>query len=407
VLLGLLLPFACFSLQAQDAIRSSLAGEQAAAARKRARTDAYYNLDLDPIKLRFSSSLAGEYNDNVNLSDANPAEDFILRPQVGIRAFWQVSERNALDVALNLGYEYYFNEARPSRFIVSGDENSGLYFDLFVGDVAINLHETFSLTQDTSQDPSVSGIADIFRLENTAGTTVTWDLYKLMLQFNYDHYNYVPLDNFYEYLQHASELGSVRLSALVHPALTVGMELGGGLTRYDDPRLSDNDHVSIGPFTKYKLSDAIDIRGSVGYAYYWFYASSFITNDTSQSGIYADVSVDHVATQRTRQTLNIGQSLTTDINSAPIQLFYIRYYATLNIIQYWSIQPRLLFESGKESRGLIMEDFTRYGIGLSLSRRITQKLTSSLAYDFLLKNSDVAAYDYTQNRLVLNLIYQF
>ena len=397
----------CATAPAQDALRSSLAGEQAAAVRKRNRTDTYYNLDLDPVKLRFNSSLAAEYNDNVNLNDRRPAEDFILRPQLGLRAFWQVSQRNSLDVALNLGYEYYFNEARPSRVIVSGDENSGLFFDLFIGDFAINLHESFSLSQDTSQDPSVSGIADIFRLENTAGTTVTWDLYKLLLQFNYDHYNYIPLDNFYQYLEHASELGSIRVSALVHPTLTLGLELGGGLTTYDDPRLSDHQHVSVGPFAKYKLSDAIDVRASTGFTYYWFEASSFITNSTSQSGLYADVTIDHVATQRTRQTLNFGQSLSTDINSSPIELFYIRYYATLNIIQHWSFQPRLMFESGNETRGLIQDNFTRYGVGLSVGRRVTQKLTSSLTYDRLVKNSDRTNFDYTQNRLVLNLLYQF
>ena len=398
---------ACAAARGQDAVRFSLAGEQAAAARKQNRTDTYYNLDLDPLKLRFSANMGVEYNDNIYLTDLRPAEDVILRPQIGVRTYWQVSQRNSLDFVLYLGYEYYFNETRPSRVIVSGDENSGLYFDLFVGDFAINLHETFSLTQDTSNDPTASGIADIFRLENTVGTTVTWDLNKLMLQFNYDHYNYVPLDNYYKYLDHASDLASIRVSALVRPELTAGLELGGGPTAYSDARLSDNEQVSIGPFFKYKLSEAINIQSDLGYAIYWFSSSSMITNDVSQSGLYANIAIDHVLTPRTRQSIVFGQSLSADINSTPIQLLFVRYNISLNIIRNWNFQPHLMFESGNEVYGLRQEDFTRYGVGLAARRRITEKLSGTLTYDLLVKDSNVPAYDYTQNRLVLNLIYQF
>jgi hypothetical protein len=392
---------------AQEAVRYSLAGEEAAAARKRARTDDYYNIDLDPIKLRFNSSLSAEYNDNVNLSEARPAEDFILRPMVGVRAFWPVSERNTLDFALNFGYEHYFHDSRPSRFIVAGDENSGLFFDVFVGDFAINLHDTFSLTQETSQDPSISGIADLFRLENTAGVGVTWDLYKLRLDAGYDHSNYVPLDKFYDYLNHASDFGTLRASALVHPALTTGVEAGGGLTQYPDPRLSDNEHASIGPFAKYQVSEALNARASVGYVHYWFDRSLYLTNRTDQSSFYADVAIEHAPTPRTRQTLNIGQSLGTDINSSPIRTFYVRYSASLDIIRNWSLNPHLSYELGTEFFGPSREDFTRYGVGLALGRRITRKLTGVLDYELLIKDSTVATFDYTQNRLVLTLVYQF
>ena len=384
-----------------------MAGERAAEARKRARTETYYNLDLDPVKLRFSASLGSEYNDNVNLSQLQPKDDFILRPQFGINALWQISQRNSIDFRLNLGYEYYFNEVRPSRVIISGDENSGVNFDLFVGDFAINFHDEFSLSQDTSQNPTASGIADIFRLENTLGTRVMWDLYKVLLEFNYDHYNYIPLDDTFEYLNHASELGSIRASALLNPALTAGLQLGGGLTSYRDDRLSDNQHVSLGPFARFKPSDAMTIRAGVGYVIYWFDPSSFITNATEQTGLYADLSIDHAATKRTRQTLSIGQSLTTDLNSTPIELFYVRYGVSLSIIRHWNFRPYLTFETGRETRGVIQEDLTRYGGGITASRAITQKLSGAITYQFLIKESSVPNFDYTQNRLVLNLIYHF
>src|SRR5438876_5350531 len=85
-------------VQAQDAIRPSLAGEAAAEARRQAIDKIPYNLQLGPIKFRFSATMGVEYNDNINLAEdgsivvltstgpvvltTSPQDDFILRPQV-------------------------------------------------------------------------------------------------------------------------------------------------------------------------------------------------------------------------------------------------------------------------------------------------------------------------------------
>ena len=65
---------------AQDAIRPSLAGEAAAEARRQSIEDIPYNLQLGPMKARFSATLGFEYNDNVNLSEDRSV---FLRPRLG------------------------------------------------------------------------------------------------------------------------------------------------------------------------------------------------------------------------------------------------------------------------------------------------------------------------------------
>ncbi|MEY4387748.1 MAG: hypothetical protein RLY20_3031, partial [Verrucomicrobiota bacterium] len=193
--LAILLLVVSFAARAQDALHYSIANERSTSARTRAREEYNYNLDLDPVKLRFNAAFQGEFNDNVTLVNSNALNDFIVRPTVGIRAFWQVTERNALDFSVDLGYEYYLNGARPSRVIVTGDENSGLFFDIYLGSFVINIHDRFSLSQETSSDPTISGVAEIFRLENTAGATVTCELSKGAISLNYDHFTYAPLDD--------------------------------------------------------------------------------------------------------------------------------------------------------------------------------------------------------------------
>lgn len=415
----MLVLLACATARAQDAVRNSIASERAAAARKQARTSSYYNLDLDPVRLRFSASLIGEYNDNINQASSTAQEDFAIRPQVGVRAFWPVSDRNTLDLNFNLGYEYYVNDSRPSRFLITGDQESGIFFDIYAGDFRIELHDKFSLSQDPGTASAVNGVSSLFRLENSLGTTVTWDLDKIVLDFNYDHYNYIPLDSTQKYLTHQSDLSSIRVALSLNPALTAGLELGGGTTEYTDPRLANNQHVSIGPFVRYKVTDAFEARASLGYTIYWFDAAQYSTNTIfgtnsipqtnsfTQSGFYADVSITHTPTERTSHTLNIGQSLTTDLNSAPIELFYVRYYASLSIIQYWTFRPYVTFETGTEHPGLREEHLSRYGAGLAVSRQLTDKLTGTVSYMWLKKDSNLPDFDYNQNRLVLDATYQF
>jgi hypothetical protein len=407
LLIILLSGLGILSLSAQEALRASLASERAAASRKRSREGVPYNLDLDPVRLRFSAGVDAEYNDNVNLAQAKPVDDFILRPRAGIEAIWVVSERNSLDLRLSLGYEHYLKGARPSRAIVTGDEDSGLFFDIFVGDFAITMRDSFSLSQETSQDPSANGLADIFRLENTLGATVAWDLADVVPQLDYSHYSYVPLDDQYRYLRHEADRLTLRLTAFLNPALSTGLEVGTGQTAYRDAALSDNSHYSYGPFVRYQVSDSIDVRGSFGFAEYKFDPSAFITNGSAQSSFYADVAVTHQLTPRTSHSLSAGESLSTDLNGAPIQLFYVRWAAALNIIQHWSFRLNLLYEDGQETRGLTPEDFTRYGGGFAVSRELTRQLSATLDYQRLSKQSNGGNSDYDQNRLVLTLFYQF
>jgi hypothetical protein len=403
---ALLLWLGVIALPAQQAIRASLASEHAAAQRKK-NFDDHYNLDLDPVRLRFSAEAGAEYNDNVNYSTGKPEADVILRPQVGIHAYWQATDRNTLTVDFKLGYEYYTQGARPSRAIVTGDQDSGLFFDVYAGDFVLRLRDTFTLSQDTSEDPTAAGVADVFRFENTLGASLDWDLSDLILQLNYDHDSYVPLDDLYKYLRHEADMVSLRATAFLNPALSAGVELGAGATAYRDASLSDNTHYSYGPFLNYVASDALNLRISFGQVFYEFDPSSFITNSTSQSSFYADLTAEHQFSPRTSQSLSLGQSLSTDLNGAPVRTLYARYGVGLDIIQHWSFRPSIAYEDGTQSLGLTQEDFTRYTAGLTASRLITQKLRGTLGYYYVMKQSNVSAYEYTQNRLVLTLAYQF
>src|ERR1700704_1679479 len=105
---------------AQDAIRPSLAGEATSEARRQSIDNIPYNLQLGPMKVRFSATLGFEYNDNVNLAEdgsavflsptgpvvltTSPQSDFILRPQINVDALWPITQLNTLKLDLGVGY---------------------------------------------------------------------------------------------------------------------------------------------------------------------------------------------------------------------------------------------------------------------------------------------------------------
>src|SRR5205823_10565797 len=68
---AILVPLLCAATmaRAQDAIRPSLAGEASAEARRQSIDKIPYNLQVGPIKFRFSATMGVEYNDNVNLAE--------------------------------------------------------------------------------------------------------------------------------------------------------------------------------------------------------------------------------------------------------------------------------------------------------------------------------------------------
>src|SRR3984893_2270656 len=82
IALVLLLPlvWAPANVRSQDAVRPSLAGQEAAEARRQDVDRLPYNLELGPVKFRLSATVGAEYNDNINLSDDGTA---FVRPLGG------------------------------------------------------------------------------------------------------------------------------------------------------------------------------------------------------------------------------------------------------------------------------------------------------------------------------------
>ena len=70
------------SLYAQDAIRPSLAGQDAYDARQEDVSRIPYNLMLGPVRFRVGATVGVEYNDNINYAEVNTEDDVIVTPNL-------------------------------------------------------------------------------------------------------------------------------------------------------------------------------------------------------------------------------------------------------------------------------------------------------------------------------------
>ncbi len=383
----------------------SMAAQLAAEARQRAMATPHYNIKLGLWTARFEGDFAVEAVDNVQLTEDDTQADFILRPELRITSVWQVTDQNRLTLSSGFGYAKYFEVTELDHFFVT--PGSDLSFNVFAGDVVINLHDRFSLSQEAYGQPSISGTGEFGRFQNTLGVQADWDLNKLLLTFGYDHENYIATTTEFEYLTHASELFFTQVGFAANPTAVVGLEVGGGLTDYDENVLNDLTHFNVGVFSRYQVSDKLNLRLSGGYTIYTADDKNETTNSvTDADAVYGDLSVTHRLHSKFDYGVSVGRQIQLGIYSDTLDIFYARLHQTWNLLHKFNIRTSQFYEHAEES-GTTPETLDRFGAGLELGYQLTKKLSASARYDFIKKDSNFPRAGYTQNRLVLDLLYRF
>jgi hypothetical protein len=388
----------------QEALRASLAGQDAAEAKKRALANQRYNLKAGPASMRFQAGLATEATDNVRSSSSDEQPDLSIRPQITTMAYWPVTARNSLSLSMGLGYAKYLNATEyDGLFIAPG---SDVAFDLYVQDIIINFHDRFSFSQDVTGDPTVSGIGGLDRFENIAGVGMTWDLNKLLVSAGYDYSVYVPTEDLYADQDRRSHLFNASTALVISPTTLAGLQFFGGLTDYEKNLYSDNQHVGLGAFVNSQFSEYSRVRASVGYVNYLFDPSLSVTNSQTLDGLYLDLLFQQRMNPHLTHSISIGRQLQAGYSSDAVEIIYVRHAANWQLFRKTSVTTSLSYEYFKEDRQQ-PETGNRYGAGIGLSRALTMRLTGSLRYAFYYKDSEVDVNDYTQNRLVLDLVHRF
>lgn len=404
---------------AQEGLQFSSAGEAAAAARRIDFVEEPYNMKLGPIDIRLGAGLDLEYNDNINLAEEGALEDYIIRPIVDIGASWQITQLNRLSLNVGLGYDYYVNygdEAQADFITVS--PQSELAFDFYVGDARITIYDRFSLQQDPTQEIQIADVVAFRRFSNIAGIDVLWDLNDLDLLFGYGFQNYFSVDeDEFDFIDRHSHLFHASASFDFDPTFQAGVGIYGRIDEYDSSFLNDNFTLSSGPFFTWRASPYITLQGNFGFSYGDFSTSNDTTanvtqglsvGDTSQlHSPYGNLSLSHRVNAYVSHSLVAGYDNPVGLTSNFYHLWYAQHNTQWNIVKDLSIGTRLFVEHAQDSGGVLAERVWLYGGGLTLGYQLTPKLRTNLSWLHTERDSDVFLRDYSQNRVILSLYYQF
>jgi len=424
---------------AQDAIRPSLAGEAAAEARRQSIDNIPYNLQVGPMKFRFSATLGFEYNDNINLAEdgsalvltpsgpvtltTSPQSDFIIHPQVNLNALWPITQLNTLKFDIGLGYAFYLDHSNYNTNSVLLTPGSQLAFDIFVGDFRINIHDRFSLEQDPVSEIALSNVVDYGRFQNSAGVSVLWDLNQAVVTLGYDHYNFIATNDLFDYLDRNADILSGTVGFTPTATMTVGLEGSVVDTYYDKNILNDSLTYSIGAFLETQISANLKLRVAGGYQRINFDDGGLVNDPHDLDDYYANALLSHRVNSVLSHNLSIGHESQLGVNSNYVRLNYVRHTATWNILYHTLLTTELFYEDAEESggQGLLFapapglpnlnpfaaEHIHRYGGALSLGYQLTPHVTLGLRYQYTQKDSDQPLRDYRQNRVALDGTYSF
>jgi hypothetical protein len=393
---------------AQESIRASLAGDQAAFARRPALSNAGYNLQLGPVLAKLSASLGLEFNDNITLSENNRESDLIVRPSLYANVLWQVSELNALRLDLGIGYAAYASHSQFDTQSLLIAPLSALSFDVYIGDFRITFFDQFSLLQNPVDEIDLANVGRFPRFENAAGITVLWDLNKVILTAGYTHYNFESLDSNFSYLDRNEDQfvfsGSVRATN----TLSVGVRATGGLVNYNHNFNNDSAWYSFGPFLETQVTSYIHVSLEGGYQGGSFNTGGLNDDTSGLSTVYARLQLTHRINRYITETLDTGRDAQLGFTTNTTELTYVRYAAIWRVNSKVTLAFEAFYEHGLDSPSdFESERVNRYGIGANLDYRLGRHFTTSLGYWFIDRTSDLPDRSYYQNRVLWAITYDF
>lgn len=415
---------AALPASAQQALQNSMANDAAAKSRSLQMQNQDYTFKQGDFRMLVAPSLDFEWNDNVFLTQANPQDDFILKPAVRLTTSYPLTQENLLYLDVSIGYSKYFNHSELDTLDLNSGSGSGFSFDIGVKDVSLNVHDRFNYTQDSAQSAAIANTGSYGTFQNAAGLLATWDLNDVTLTLGYDHQTVLATSSQFNEDNQSSELLSARLGLRVHPRITTGLEATASFTRYDQMMLNNNSSYSIGAYADIRPDESISIQPRAGYTLYDFQQSSTNIQTASLSSWYADLNISHDITKTISYSLDAGHEVQLGIQSDVTEDWYVRPAINWNVIKGWGIRTAFFYQNGTQGQGSTYgpfrlnysQNFEWYGGSLSLSHPLTKRLDLALNYRLTLQSAtssesfasltgNLPGSHYAQNLVELTLTY--
>jgi hypothetical protein len=383
-----------------------------------------YNIKAGPVQMSFDAGMGVEYNSNVNVSEEDPRGSLVLTPRVGMNLYWPITRLNNVSLALGLGYNYYLDDPDLGGQYLLISPATELMFNIFIQDFIITIYERPSVTENPTENPTVSNAVNYTFFNNTAGIDVLWDLNDLQFGIGYANQIRYSLNDDYTNQDTISNQIYVNASAMVQPFLRVGVEgnvyntyyfeerpfrTGGGTGTVTENTSNLNNSVgsSAGLFAMGNISRFTSWSAGVGWQITQFNETNNPLNTGNASNPYFYFGVSNELNRFFTHSFSASFQTEPSYESNFLQAFNVGYSFNWILIRNWSLGGGVFYQNGTESPGPESEDFNRVGANVGLGYELTKNLVASLYYSVISKGSTVLADGYNQQIFGLNLNYNF
>ena len=383
-----------------------------------------YNIKAGPVQMSFEAGMGVEYNSNVNVSEEDPRGSLVLTPRVGMNLYWPITRLNNVSLALGLGYNYYLDDPDLGGQYLLISPATELMFNIFIQDFIITIYERPSVTENPTENPTVSNAVNYTFFNNTAGIDVLWDLNDLQFGIGYANQIRYSLNDDYTNQDTISNQIYVNASAMVQPFLRVGVEgnvyntyyfeerpfrTGGGTGTVTENTSNLNNSVgsSAGLFAMGNISRFTSWSAGVGWQITQFNETNNPLNTGNASNPYFYFGVSNELNRFFTHSFSASFQTEPSYESNFLQAFNVGYSFNWILIRNWSLGGGVFYQNGTESPGPESEDFNRVGANVGLGYELTKNLVASLYYSVISKGSTVLADGYNQQIFGLNLNYNF
>jgi hypothetical protein len=288
------------------------------------------------------------------------------------------------------------------------DPGSSLSFDFYIGNnMRVNLHDSFSISDDPTEQANLSNTGRYLRFENTAGISLLWDLNAFVISASYDHFDFRSLTGDYKSLDRRSELFSAAAYYYVSEATKIGVTASPSFNDFIENYQNDSVLFSVGPFIEMNPLQYLKIRAAAG-SQTGDFSSGGANQDSSQlSTYYYNLGFAHRINPFMTETLHVGHEAQLGLSTNSEEIDYIRYALQLGIVRDFPIGLNAFYERLNDSPGMGAEKINRYGGGCKVGWQATARWNLSLEYQFLSKDSNQEFLSYKQNRVSFTATYQF
>jgi hypothetical protein len=412
----------------QEALRSNLAVDRTTKPPQNELVNAIPDLlHLGPVQLALGAYIGLEFNDNINVSEADPVSDLVTRLGVNVDFKWPVGERSELRFGAGLGYLHYLKTSSANGLEVA--PNSALSWDITFPDGSVTLYDQFSYDRRVVTESALSDAISFPRIDNTVGARVNWLPGREVFQVGYGHDDFLTTSSTYDYLNRSSEYLFGRAGWRLAENTQFGVEASSSFTSYQLSLQRNNDSVSVGPYVDWQITQAIhsSIRG--GPTFYRFEPTPSEPTSSELSTYYFGADVRHQLTDFFSHALSVSHNIRQGVSQGSdyIEETSLSYSLSWALTQHLTAQAQITYLQGIQPErksvrvlvpvqgGYVLQDgvlnlterYDRYGIGPNVGWRIANKLTATLSYTRWERTSNLPGQGYVQNSIGLQLDYSF